>query len=65
MITQIKFMTHTQNSEIIIIIIIIIIIVCTATTQTDFIRIIKHNDFSPFYYKYDNFNILKIINTEI
>ena len=35
----------------------------TATTQMDFI--VKTNDFSPFYYKQDNFNILKILNIEI
>jgi hypothetical protein len=36
-------------------------IVYMATTQTDFMRIVATKDFSPFYCKYDNFNVLMVL----
>ena len=39
--------------------------VYTATTQTDFMRIVTTKSFSQFYCKWDNFNVLMIYNIEI
>ena len=36
-------------------------LVYTATTQTDFMRIVATKDFSPFYCKQANFNVLMVL----
>ena len=35
--------------------------VYTATTQIDFVRNCNNNHFTPFYFKLDSFNVLKIL----